>query len=157
MIVVALIGVLAAVAIPSFLRYQARSKTSEAKTNLASIRVAEDSYFAEHNIRFPAVAEPHLIPGPSKADFDAVGSDFATLGWAPEGRVYFSYAVLVSADATGFTADAGADTDGDGIVQLWGYAHPDGAGLLLNGAIGCDPAFLSPSQVGRCGVDESIF
>jgi len=157
MIVVGVVAVLAAIAIPNFLRYQARSKTSEVKTNLAALRVAEDAYFAEHNVHAPAAAEPALIPGSRAAVFDAEGSDFATVGWAPEGRVYFSYAVVVSADGSGFTADAGGDVDGDGIVSLWGYAKPDGAFVVQNGSIGCDVSFLAPQQVGRCGVDESVF
>jgi prepilin-type N-terminal cleavage/methylation domain-containing protein len=47
MIVVAIIGILAAIAIPNFLRFQLKSKTSEAKVNLAAIRTAEESYLAE--------------------------------------------------------------------------------------------------------------
>ena len=38
MIVVAIIGILAAIAIPNFLKFQLRSKTGEAKTNLAAMR-----------------------------------------------------------------------------------------------------------------------
>ena len=49
MIVVAIIGILAAIAIPNFLRYQARSRQSEAKTNLGAIFVAETSFFGEQN------------------------------------------------------------------------------------------------------------
>ena len=37
MIVVAIIGILAAIAIPNFLQYQLKSKTTEAKTNLAAM------------------------------------------------------------------------------------------------------------------------
>ena len=37
MIVVAIIGILAAIAIPNFLRFQLKSKTSEGKVNLAAI------------------------------------------------------------------------------------------------------------------------
>ncbi|WP_414645174.1 type IV pilin protein, partial [Candidatus Deferrimicrobium sp.] len=40
MIVVAIIGILAAIAIPNFLRFQAKSKQSEAKTNLGGIFTA---------------------------------------------------------------------------------------------------------------------
>ena len=37
MIVVAIIGILAAIAIPNFLQFQAKSKQSEAKSNLGAI------------------------------------------------------------------------------------------------------------------------
>jgi len=49
MIVVAIIGILAAIAIPNFLKFQAKSKQSEAKTNLKGIYTAETSYFGENN------------------------------------------------------------------------------------------------------------
>ncbi len=47
MIVVAIIGVLAAIAIPNFLKFQIRSKAGEGKVNLAAIRTAEEAYFSE--------------------------------------------------------------------------------------------------------------
>jgi type IV pilus assembly protein PilA len=47
MIVVAIIGILAAIAIPNFLRYQAKSRQAEARTNLGGIFVAETSYYGE--------------------------------------------------------------------------------------------------------------
>ena len=49
MIVVAIIGILAAIAIPNFLKFQAKSKQSEAKTNLKGIYTAETAYFGENN------------------------------------------------------------------------------------------------------------
>ena len=49
MIVVAIIGILAAVAIPGFMRYIKNSKTTEATTNLNAIVKGAESYFeAEH-------------------------------------------------------------------------------------------------------------
>lgn len=49
MIVVAIIGILAAVAVPGFMQYIKSSKTSEAKTNLKAIADGAISYFeAEH-------------------------------------------------------------------------------------------------------------
>jgi type IV pilus assembly protein PilA len=47
MIVVAIIGILAAIAIPNFVKFQCRSKQSEAKGNLKAMYVAEESYRAE--------------------------------------------------------------------------------------------------------------
>ena len=47
MIVVAIIGILAAIAIPNFLRFQARARQSEAKTNLKAFYTAAKSRFAE--------------------------------------------------------------------------------------------------------------
>ncbi|MES2528494.1 MAG: prepilin-type N-terminal cleavage/methylation domain-containing protein [Bdellovibrionota bacterium] len=50
MVVVAIIGLLSAVAIPNFQKYQARSKTSEAKLQLSAIYTAEASFFSDYNI-----------------------------------------------------------------------------------------------------------
>lgn len=47
MIVVAIIGILAAIAIPNFLQYQMKSRQSEAKTNLQAIKTSQVSFQAE--------------------------------------------------------------------------------------------------------------
>ncbi len=47
MIVVAIIGILAALAIPNFIKFQARAKQSEAKTTLRGLSTAQTNYFAE--------------------------------------------------------------------------------------------------------------
>ncbi|HCF60206.1 MAG TPA: prepilin-type cleavage/methylation domain-containing protein [Myxococcales bacterium] len=55
MIVVAIIGILAAIAIPNFIKFQARSKQSECKGNLKAIFTAERSFFQEkdrYSVRF---------------------------------------------------------------------------------------------------------
>src|SRR5207248_610697 len=49
MIVVAIIGILAAIAIPNFIKFQARAKQSEAKTNLKAVFTAEKSWYGEHD------------------------------------------------------------------------------------------------------------
>jgi type IV pilus assembly protein PilA len=50
MIVVAIIGILAAIAIPNFIKFQARSKQSEAKANLKAGFTAEKAYVQEKDI-----------------------------------------------------------------------------------------------------------
>jgi type IV pilus assembly protein PilA len=50
MVVVAIIGILAAVAIPNFKKYQAKAKASEGKIQLANLYTAETSFFAEYDM-----------------------------------------------------------------------------------------------------------
>jgi len=47
MIVVAIIGILAAIAIPNFVKFQCRAKQSEAKIGLKLIHAGEETYRAE--------------------------------------------------------------------------------------------------------------
>jgi type IV pilus assembly protein PilA len=49
MIVVAIIGILAAIAIPNFLKFQAKSKQSEAKANLKGLFTSQRSEYQEHD------------------------------------------------------------------------------------------------------------
>jgi type IV pilus assembly protein PilA len=49
MIVVAIIGILAAIAVPNFIKFQCRAKQSEAKSNLGALYTQEESYKAEND------------------------------------------------------------------------------------------------------------
>ncbi|MFP6641041.1 MAG: prepilin-type N-terminal cleavage/methylation domain-containing protein [Myxococcota bacterium] len=137
MIVVAIIGILAAIAIPNFIRFQLKSKSSEGKVNLAAIRTAEEGYMAEFGSYIAATASPAVTAlGSAKVAFADTGTapaNFDTLGWEPEGNVYFSYGVGVGTDNT-FTATAAADIDGDGTDQVWGYSKSTPAGAVGNSA-----------------------
>jgi type IV pilus assembly protein PilA len=168
MIVVAIIGILAAIAIPNFLRFQLKSKTSEAKVNLAAIRTAEESYLAEFGSYVNTSATPGTPGGPQKQTFTGGGLvAFDQLGWGPEGQVFFQYGVSVDGtNVLAYTADAQADIDGDMNRQIWGYRHtdPSGNGLSGNGPLGCaavtvgiDPDVFN--TVGPCGGNfgQSVF
>lgn len=50
MIVVAIIGVLSAVAVPNFKKYQAKAKTSEAKVQLAAAYTAQQAFYGDFGI-----------------------------------------------------------------------------------------------------------
>jgi len=139
MIVVAIIGILAAIAIPNFLRFQLKAKSSEGKGNLAAIRTAEESFFAEFGSYVSAAATPAEVPGTTKAAFEGGGAtDFDTLGWSPEGEVYFNYAVAVSGIT--YNATAAADIDGETNHQKWGYRKGDLAGQAHAAGVSCGVA-----------------
>jgi type IV pilus assembly protein PilA len=149
MIVVAIIGILAAIAIPNFLRFQLKSKSSEGKVNIAAIRTAEESYLAEFG-SYVAVtaANPASIPGSSKIAF-VTGGGFDTLGWSPEGNVFFQYAVNnTSANSNAYTISAAADIDADNSPQAWGYVKPDGSGTSIAAISGTGHALCVAGGVG---------
>lgn len=64
MVVVAIIGLLSAVAIPNFKKYQAKAKISEAKLQLSAIYTAEASFFSDFNIYHNCLAYMGFDPGP---------------------------------------------------------------------------------------------
>jgi type IV pilus assembly protein PilA len=167
MIVVAIIGILAAIAIPNFLRFQLKSKSSEGKVNIAAIRTAEESYLAEFgNYVGVTTPNPAAIPGTSKDPFVA-GGNFDQLGWSPEGQVFFQYAVnYASASPSAYTITAAADIDGDTVNQVWGYVKPvtgTTAGVAPIAAHGvCTANGIAGNQlttVGPCGAThgQTIF
>ena len=153
MIVVAIIGILAAIAIPNFLRFQLKAKSSEGKTNLAAIRTAEESYFAEYGNYVSALPSP---PTGSMAPFNqktvyshAVAlAGFDIVGWTPEGMVYFNYSVEINGAADEITAGAGADIDNDGTAQTWGYRKGATLDAKDHGALGqCTAGGIGASEV----------
>ena len=52
MVTLAILGVLAAIAIPAYNGYITTAKMSEAQNNLAAIRLAQEEYFLENNSYF---------------------------------------------------------------------------------------------------------
>jgi prepilin-type N-terminal cleavage/methylation domain-containing protein len=98
MIVVTIIGILAAIAIPVFTGYVKRSRLTEARANIQGIFEAEQVYFSRFQryttnlaicpAALPAAGENQLWP--------AGGCDagWAMLGWEPDGAVYFQYEVF---------------------------------------------------------------
>jgi type IV pilus assembly protein PilA len=144
MIVVALIGVLAAVAIPSFLTYQARSRRAESYSNLAALASAQKSlqattgqFFDSANSWPDPASTPQGELGIHTMPWDAASeAAYADLGWQPEGSVYYSYMSNVCCDSgLCFTGTAFGDVDGNGIPAAVMYVSPqrDGDGAIVAG------------------------
>lgn len=63
MVVVAIIGLLSAVAIPNFKKYQAKAKVSEAKLQLSAAYTAEQAFFSDFNMYSHCLAYMGFDPG----------------------------------------------------------------------------------------------
>ena len=124
MIVVAIIGILAAIAIPNFVAMQLRSKRSEMPTNVEGIRTAELAYFNQYDtfVTCSQVPSDGYAQGAPKDIGNLSGTGFDTIGWAPDGKVYAQYQseaagqVLEkrqSSNGPGFDVIAVADIDQD--------------------------------------------
>lgn len=108
MVVVAIIGILSAVAIPNFKRYQAKTKTSEAKLQLSAIYSALTSL---------------------QSDYDAFATCLADAGYTPptSGSYYaYGFSAQVAA-AEGIVTTNGGNCDGsaafgDGSIHAQSYA-----------------------------------
>jgi prepilin-type N-terminal cleavage/methylation domain-containing protein len=138
MLVVAIIGTICAVAIPSFLRYQNRAKRSEAYANLEAVAKSQNSYFAAYGLYANSGApQPGGGLGPAKRAWSAAAdAAFAQLGFRPEGNVYFDYDVNAACGCTAcFTATAYGDVDGDLQVSALMYVHPDAAAAVCPSGI----------------------
>lgn len=73
MVVVAIIGILAAIAVPNYQRYQARSRQSEAKIALSSIYTAEQGFAAEWSSYSSCLKRIGVNAGASAKRYYAVG------------------------------------------------------------------------------------
>jgi type IV pilus assembly protein PilA len=91
MITVAIIGILAAIAIPRFVAYQHRSKRTEAMMNLEAIAKSEVAYFATNGVYFDAAPMPGGAFGPKRVWNAVAHAEFDELGYVPEGAVWYDY------------------------------------------------------------------
>lgn len=126
LIVIAIIAFLTALSAPSFFKFLAKSKRSEAHITLRSLYIAQKAYWMEH------ASYTNKISGP------------ASLGWKPEGTLQYTYgfsgaegtncvigalktpgSALAPAKATAneFIIVAAGDIDGDGNPDVLTIDH----------------------------------
>jgi type IV pilus assembly protein PilA len=123
MMVVAILGILASIAIPNFQKYQARAKASELKEMVSAIFRSEETYRNRDASGGYWATNLDLVPAgcaPGTATHQWSASDLAAsqkIDWIVEGKTYGCYHVLVSTPAIHLTAWAESDLDGDGWVN----------------------------------------
>lgn len=148
---VPMMGILAAIAIPNFIRYQLRSKQSEAKTVLAAIRTSQQTYFADHGAYVTTSPNPSAAPGTAKEPWDArpcpaecspenaaACTELACIGYQASGPVYFRYACEASSEPKAVTCAAVGDLDGDGELSALVYGIAEEGSATIQAPV---PAF----------------
>lgn len=120
MIVVAIIGVLAAIAIPNFVAMQYRAKRAELPTNVDGIKTAEIAYDAGFDTYVLADVLPRANDALDKTAvlMDVAGTGYETIGWAPSGNARGNYAVALTG-TTNFTVTGNIDVDDDNSVATY--------------------------------------
>lgn len=130
-IVVAIIALLATIAIPSFNRFLAKTKRTEAYINLHAIYAAQKAYWAEHGTYAAALSGDGGC-GWKPEGYHGGGSETKhnfnyTYGFpGSEGTHYFTGSLATSpsnlsgakASKDGFVAIAAGDIDGDGVADI---------------------------------------
>ena len=129
MIVVAIMGLLAMLGMPSFMRFLAKTKRTEAYVNLNAIYAAQKAYFAEHGTYSTQLRGENSV-GWCPEGYHGGGADENfnyTYGFSgAEGKNYFtgklnapgSSLSAARADSKGFVAVAAGDIDGDGNLDI---------------------------------------
>nr|BFD59019.1 hypothetical protein CKG001_11260 [Bdellovibrio sp. CKG001] len=141
MVVVAIIGVLASIAVPQVNKYIAKARQSEAKTTLSSIYTSEKAFFAEYS---------------------AYHDMFGAIGYSPEGKLRYNagFGAAIAANmkagaaqgynnpptaAPGNTINTGSYCGANGVIAngctiLYGLsgaapAAPTGTSMTLTGFV----------------------
>ncbi len=146
MVVVAIIGILAAIAIPRFQKFQARARQSEAKTNLSSIYALQLSFHADQDRYSGFSLTGYSWDNGSSSEVTRCNKDnFIGFNLTDCRKVRYGYAAIGT--ETTFRALAGTNTAG--IILGGGTSF-----LFLNGGLG-GPSILAPNLVfSGCGTPD---
>jgi type IV pilus assembly protein PilA len=127
MIVVAIIGILAAVAIPAFMDYMKKGKSAEAELQLAKIKTNAKAYYNTDSA-YPAVTAALTPTSPcctqnagGKKKCAVVAADWSTASWQAldfqlDEAFYFQYSYTGTATAYTATAVGNLDCDATSIT-----------------------------------------
>ena len=117
MIVVAIIAILAAIAIPQYKKFQLKAKTAEAKANIGAIYHCEVSYAAETGKLLTEAYYPGGAGKNKQTWNEANSGNFSSLGFTSAGPVYYDYGITSgdhTSDPSSANPASGNVTDGDG-------------------------------------------
>lgn len=162
MIVVAIIGILAAIAVPNYQKFSAKSKQGEAKSNLSALYSAEKAFQNEWQTYTPLFLNIGLKPeGLLRYNFGfmeshawtqptsytgAMGATFHATGFCASAAESMSECMMdvstvaipaaptfaTTLTAIAFTANAVGDIDGDTFIDSWTINNTKQIANVLN-------------------------
>lgn len=147
MIVVAIIGILAGVAVPAFLKYMRKSKSTEALVNLRKIYDGEIAYFQDDHVDVNGfrLQAQFVEAGPTPATLprnEKLMGDWSTPQWeaikfAIDSPCYYRYEVVSTGTGISsvFEAQAEGDLDGDDITSFFqrSFSFDPSTGQIMGG------------------------
>lgn len=154
MVTIAILGILAAIAIPRYIRYSLRARATEAYTMLTVAKNQQYAHYALYDCFANTESHPLGVPGATRRPYTSALSGFTNacdgtqrtlrdVGIVPaQGSLYGTYECAanvsqVSGGAHDFSCSALLDLDADGLVAEYvycsniarngtGYAAPSG-------------------------------
>jgi prepilin-type N-terminal cleavage/methylation domain-containing protein len=169
MIAVAIVGILAAIAIPQYQQYILRTKRTEALTMLGTIKIAQETHRAVHDCYAPVARNPGGFASPTRRDWrtdiptvparpcnDLTPRNFIDLNVAPSGSVYYTYACAArwngsSGQTEEYACSMIGDLDGDGESEIVYCTDNDEDGTCIASITGAVSNF--PNDVQRVTVN----
>jgi len=129
MIVVAILGILASVAIPAYHNYVNRSKQADAIIGLKAVQMAQEQFFSENNAYCSTI---NLLPGFDDGNDKEYYTD-KNLNVATDstdklyvkGREYYYLAVVPSTATTSFKIEAKRWFKGADTIDCWSINSTD--------------------------------
>ena len=135
MIVISIIAFLAMISVPSFMRFMAKAKRTEAYMQLSSLYAAQKGYFAENGTYATQLSGPNSL-GWQPEGYKGGGAQekfYYTYGFGSgsEGQHYYtgklstpaSHLANAYANQQGFLMFAAGDIDGDGQPDILSVDH----------------------------------
>lgn len=113
MIVIAIISILAAIAIPNYNSYTTKAKLTEAKSNLLQLQTLQEQFYQDYRVYAGGVAATAAAP-------TTAGGTDGRIAWnASTQAKYFDYAIATANSGQNFTANAaGRTANGLGSYQF---------------------------------------
>ncbi|MCW8900662.1 MAG: prepilin-type N-terminal cleavage/methylation domain-containing protein [Gammaproteobacteria bacterium] len=112
MIVIAILGIVSAIAIPLYSGYIATARLAEAKNNIAALKLAEEEHFLENNSYFYDMTNDN-------ANLASASTNLWSATKGDGNQVNFTYTVSGSGNSYTITATGNAGTPVAGKIESY--------------------------------------